>query len=926
MKKMTWKKIVSFVIVLALVLGAMRFNSAKVMADEEVTTPYSQDSAADSDANVTIGGTLTSKTDSADLVDLDLNYTDSGVKKTENGKEQTGENTAEIIVVVDLSNSMSESDVAAAKTATYDFVNSILSSKDAESAKVAVLTYNSSTSTVYGFASASEKDAILTAIDNNKFNQNSGTNTENALNTAKNMFGNATSKIIVLLSDGEPNIGRSPWTSRVNETIAVANTIKDSGVRVIAISYADTEGGVACLQYIASPDSYDTALKSDPESLGITFGKVFKDIINEFYIYAENEKMTVKLVAENFSFKDEDGITEKTFDIENNQIPKYDLKVKRSANELAKAYGVTEGVLRVPGVESVVFTYTFGDEQTRTLKFGPLYLNAAVKQWNINYFVQTLDSQSEDDFKFVESQTTEYRFNNEDDFVISQEYVGPVSAHGNYEDKYYEAAEIKEAADSKNTWNVYYYLKSNSWNVRYLVDGEEVEFVEEAAVTYYDDTFTATAENVKKVSELANGQFVDDAYGAAEIISPTEEEPFTWTVSYTQKTSTVNFYINNEPFKTVTDVKYGDKVEAPEIVLPENSETETEKVTYSTEGWDKLAELESVTSDLDVYATIVKTVVKKEIIPEVKTYTVEFYLDEKLVETRSEVAEGSSVEAPEIKLPANEETATEIITYSTKGWDKTKELKSVTSDLKVYATIDKNVEKKEIIPEVKKYTVEFYIDGALVETKNDVEEGSAVVAPEIVLPANEETATEIITYSTKGWDKTEELKNVTSDLKVYATIDKNVEKKVIPTPIEKPAEPIIIYIPETTPTPIVTPEPTPEPTPIVTPEPTPEPTPEVVEEIETPEVPEGTPEEEEEIEEVEEVEEVEEEEDIEIEEIETPEGEPEEEDIEIDEIETPEGLPQTGTTSVVVFFGIGAACIIFGGALIIKIRRREDEM
>ena len=392
------------------------------------------------------------------------------------------------------------------------------------------------------------------------------------------------------------------------------------------------------------------------------------------------------------------------------------------------------------------------------------------------------------------------------------------------------------------------------------------------------------------------------------------------------KTYTVRFYLDNELVDTVSDVEEGASVEAPKITLPENSETETEKVTYSTEGWDKLAELESVTSDLDVYATIVKTVVKKEIIPEVKTYTVEFYLDEKLVETRSEVAEGSSVEAPEIKLPANEETATEIITYSTKGWDKTEELKSVTSDLKVYATIDKNVEKKEIIPEVKKYTVEFYIDGALVETKNDVEEGSAVVAPEIKLPANEETATEIITYSTKGWDKTEELKNVTSDLKVYATIDKNVEKKVIPTPIEKPAEPIIIYIPETTPTPIVTPEPTPEPTPIVTPEPTPEPTPEVVEEIETPEVPEGTPEEEEEIEEVEEVEEVEEEEDIEIEEIETPEGEPEEEDIEIDEIETPEGLPQTGTTSVVVFFGIGAACIIFGGALIIKIRRREDEM
>ncbi len=54
---------------------------------------------------------------------------------------------------------------------------------------------------------------------------------------------------------------------------------------------------------------------------------------------------------------------------------------------------------------------------------------------------------------------------------------------------------------------------------------------------------------------------------------------------------------------------------------------------------------------------------------------------------------------------------------------------------------------------------------------------------------------------------------------------------------------------------------------------------------------------------------------------EVPAGEPE---IELPEPEVPAGgLPQTGTTPVAVFYGIGAACVVFGGVILFASRRKK---
>ncbi|MBP5159096.1 MAG: LPXTG cell wall anchor domain-containing protein, partial [Lachnospiraceae bacterium] len=55
---------------------------------------------------------------------------------------------------------------------------------------------------------------------------------------------------------------------------------------------------------------------------------------------------------------------------------------------------------------------------------------------------------------------------------------------------------------------------------------------------------------------------------------------------------------------------------------------------------------------------------------------------------------------------------------------------------------------------------------------------------------------------------------------------------------------------------------------------------------------------------------------------EVPASEPE---IELPEPEVPAGeaLPQTGTTPVAVFYGIGAACVVFGGVIFFAGRRKK---
>jgi len=148
--------------------------------------------------------------------------------------------------------------------------------------------------------------------------------------------------------------------------------------------------------------------------------------------------------------------------------------------------------------------------------------------------------------------------------------------------------------------------------------------------------------------------------------------------------------------------------------------------------------------------------------------------------------------------------------------------------------------------------------------------------------------------------------------------EKQEEKKEEPA---VPGTPIVYYVPSTEPAPTTTPE---------VPETNEEP--EEIE-VEIPELPEGTPDEDEdEIEVAQEVPEDEEEPEEDTFELdvpsETPQGAPEDEEpdeIEVELPDVPEGLPQTGTTDVIVFYGIGLACVGLGAFAVKKGLRKEED-
>lgn len=123
---------------------------------------------------------------------------------------------------------------------------------------------------------------------------------------------------------------------------------------------------------------------------------------------------------------------------------------------------------------------------------------------------------------------------------------------------------------------------------------------------------------------------------------------------------------------------------------------------------------------------------------ETKTYTVEFLVDDVVVDTQK-VEEGKAATKPQD--PTKEG-------FEFKGWDK--EFGNITADLKVNATFEKIIIK---------YTVKFIVDGKVVDTQ-EVEEGKAATKPQD--PTKEG-------YEFKGWDK--EFNNITSDLEVNATFE-----------------------------------------------------------------------------------------------------------------------------------------------------------
>ena len=195
--------------------------------------------------------------------------------QADNASETSGER--DIVLALDVSGSMEGKPIEETKKASLNFINTILK----EDASIGIVTYDNSANVMSDF---SGDEQTLKSLANN-ISGGGGTNIEAGLARAVKMLGtsNAKKKIIVLMSDGEPNDGKVG-----EELISYADEIKRKGIYIYTLGFFENMGSgkssaQVLMEKIASDGChYEVA---DADDLKFFFGDIADQINGQKYIY-----------------------------------------------------------------------------------------------------------------------------------------------------------------------------------------------------------------------------------------------------------------------------------------------------------------------------------------------------------------------------------------------------------------------------------------------------------------------------------------------------------------------------------------------------------------------------------------------------------------------------------------------------------------
>ena len=202
-------------------------------------------------------------------------YKTSSEPKVEDIKSNSGER--DIILTLDLSSSMSGKSIMETKNASTKFIDNILN----EDANIGLVGYSNS-ATILSDLSAN-KDRLKEIVSSLKVYGR--TNMEGGLSTAYAMLknSNARKKIIVLMSDGEPNEGKEG-----DELVAYADEIKSTGIIIYTVGFFESmSGGKSSAQILMeriASEGYHYEVASADE-LVYFFDDVANQINGQRYIY-----------------------------------------------------------------------------------------------------------------------------------------------------------------------------------------------------------------------------------------------------------------------------------------------------------------------------------------------------------------------------------------------------------------------------------------------------------------------------------------------------------------------------------------------------------------------------------------------------------------------------------------------------------------
>lgn len=190
---------------------------------------------------------------------------------------KTTSDERDIVLVLDVSGSMAGTPLEETKKASSKFISTILK----EDASIGIVTYDNSASMVSNF---SIDEQTLNVIAN-EITDGGGTNIESGLAKAQEMLStsNAKKKIIVLMSDGEPNDGKVG-----DELVSYADAIKDEGTYIYTLGFFESMGSSKSsaqllMEQIASDGCHYEV--SNADDLVFFFGDVADQINGQKYIY-----------------------------------------------------------------------------------------------------------------------------------------------------------------------------------------------------------------------------------------------------------------------------------------------------------------------------------------------------------------------------------------------------------------------------------------------------------------------------------------------------------------------------------------------------------------------------------------------------------------------------------------------------------------
>lgn len=190
---------------------------------------------------------------------------------------RTTSDERDIVLVLDISGSMSGAPMAETKKASVNFIDTILD----EDASIGIVTYDNSASMLSDFSV--NETALTTAVSS--IYDGGGTNIESGLAQARSMLNtsNAKKKIIVLMSDGEPNDGKEG-----DDLIAYADDIKEDGIIIYTLGFFESLGNdqssaQTLMEGIASDGCHYEVASAD--DLVFFFEDIADQINGQKYIY-----------------------------------------------------------------------------------------------------------------------------------------------------------------------------------------------------------------------------------------------------------------------------------------------------------------------------------------------------------------------------------------------------------------------------------------------------------------------------------------------------------------------------------------------------------------------------------------------------------------------------------------------------------------